>query len=778
MSAAFRISLIYLLLASAWIWLSDSFAYLLPIPDRWAAHVQSIKGGLFVVLTAALLYWLIRTEERRQHDLQAELRQTRVKLEHLVDASTSVIYAFEQKTAAPRLSLSYVSANIERLTGYAPDYLYQHQSIYWERLHPDDQEMVRVRLKRSMQEGAGFTLQYRWRHLDGAYRWIEDRSSISRNPDSGLIELIGNWRDITQLKQDQLLLQITEERWRFAIDGSNLGLWDWDVTAGTVFFSTRWKAMLGFEEHEIGDQISEWSDRVHPDDLPAVQGAFQAMLADPDAYFRSEHRIRCKNGDYIWILDQGKVVERDERGGALRVIGTHTDLTELKRRMAAEETIQHLTQHDTLTNLPNQSVMRDRLGRALAQATRNDEALSVMFMDLDRFKNINDSLGPTAGDALLVAVAERLTESLRQQDTVSRQGGDEFTLLLPGVDAEGAAHVAQKLLAGFAEPFPVAGQLLVVAPSIGIAMYPNDGQEVDALLQASDLAMYRAKREGGSTFRFHTADMHQRVSKTLYLENELRKALRREELLLHFQPQVSLTTGRVVGCEALVRWQHPEMGLMPPAEFIPVAEDCGLIVPIGDWVLRTATRQCRAWQQAGLTDLVVAVNVSTVQFRQADFAQSVQQALVAADLNPRYLEVEITESVMADDPERAIHTMLQLHELGVQLSIDDFGTGYSSFSYLKRFRIHKLKIDQSFVRDLNTDSNSASIAEAIISMAHSLGLSVIAEGVETEAHARWLAEHRCDDAQGYLFARPMPADQFVAWLASPAASEAAIKAST
>lgn len=894
MSAALRISLIYLVLASTWIWLSDSFARLLPFPQDGSVDIQSLKGELFVLLTGALLFLLIRKEERRQHELQTELRQTRARLEHFVDVSPAVIYAFEKWDADPKLRLSYVSANIERLTGFSADHFYQSPSTCWERLHPDDLAHVREQLGRAARDGTQLSLQYRWQHHDGDYRWIEDRASFNRNPQNGMIELVGNWRDITQLKRDERLLQVAEERWRFAIDGSNLGLWDWHVADGTVFLSKRWKNMLGFDESEVGDQLSEWSSRVHPDDLARVNADVQELLSNPAAQYSNEHRVLCKNGTYKWILDRGKVVERNERGEAVRVIGTHTDLSDLKQReaaldlhagvfmnslegivicgpdqriksvnrtfteitgyaaeeaighppsflssgrhdadfyrqmwqqieqtgrwqgeiwnrrksgevyiewltinvdhapdgsvrhyyaifsditqrKAAEEKIRHITQHDTLTNLPNQSVLRDRLGLALAHAQRNHEALAVMFMDIDRFKNINDSLGPTAADALLVEVAHRLTQTVRQQDTVSRQGGDEFTLLLPEVDAGDAAHVAQKLLKAFAEPFHVSGQQLVVSPSIGIAVYPTDGHVIDTLLQASDMAMYRAKNDGGNTFRFHTADMHQRVSKTLRLENELRKALQQNELLLHFQPQVSLSTGRVMGCEALVRWQHPEMGLMPPGEFIPVAEDSGLIVPIGDWVLRAATQQCRAWQRAGLTDLVMAINVSTVQFRQDDFARSVQRALEAADLNARYLEVEITESVMADDPERAIRTIRQLHELGVQLSIDDFGTGYSSFSYLKRFQIHKLKIDQSFVRDLNTDSNSASIAQAIISMAHSLGLSVIAEGVETREQARWLTEHQCNDGQGYLYARPLPAEQFTAWVASPAGSAAAIK---
>jgi len=883
MSAALRISLIYLLLASAWIWLSDSFAHLLPIPTWWSTDIQTLKGELFVTLTAGLLYWLIRREERRQEELQAELRQTRARLEHFVDVSPAVIYVFEKQDAHPRLRLSYLSANIERLTGCSATHFFQHPATAAERLHPDDQARVREHLRRAVSDGAELNLQYRWRHRDGQYRWIEDRATINCNPMTGKTELVGNWRDISQSKQDELPLQAAEERWRFAIDGSEIGLWDWNVPDHTVFFSTRWKNMLGHEDSEIGNALSEWSSRVHPDDLPTVQADVQKLLNTPHAQYSNEHRVRCKDGTYIWILDRGKVVERNERGEAVRVIGTHTDLSALKQREAAldlhagmfmnslegivicgpdqriqsvnrtftditgytaeeaighppsflssgrhdadfyrqmwqqiaqtgrwqgeiwnrrkngehyiewltinvdhapdgsvrhyyaifsdiserkatEEKIRHISQHDTLTNLPNQSVLRDRLGLALAHAQRSQEPLAVVFMDLDRFKIINDSLGPTAADALLVEVAQRLTQTVRHQDTVSRQGGDEFTLLLPEVDAADAAHVAQKLLTRFAEPFQVSGQQLVVTPSIGIAVYPTDGHEVDTLLQASDMAMYRAKSDGGNTFRFHTADMHQRVSKTLRLENDLRKALRQDELLLHFQPQVSFTTGRVVGCEALVRWQHPETGLMPPAEFIPVAEDSGLIVPIGNWVLYAATRQCRAWQLAGLQDLVVAINVSTVQFRQEDFAQSVQHALTAANLAPRFLEVEITESVMADNPERAIRTIRQLHDLGVQLSIDDFGTGYSSFSYLKRFKIHKLKIDQSFVRDLNTDGNSASISQAIISMAHSLDLTVIAEGVETPEQAQWLAAHHCDEAQGYLYARPMPVDQFETWL--------------
>lgn len=749
-SAATRISLIYFVLASAWIWGSDWLAQALPNPEvTWWGYVQSWKGQFFVLLTTVLLFLLVGREERRQAALLA-------------------------------------------------------------------------------------------------------------------------------------LLQASEERWRFAIDGSDLGLWDWDVANGTVLFSARWKSMLGYTEAEIGSALSEWETRVHPEDLPKVIQDVQQLLQGETTFYSNQHRVLCKDGQYKWILDRGKVVQRDANGKPVRVIGTHTDLTELKQREAAldlhagvfmhsleaivicgpdktiksvnhaftemtgysaeevlgqlpsfiasephdphhdqqiwqqvqatgrwqgevcnqrksgeifvewltvnvdrasngdirhyyaifsdisqskqdQDRIQHISQHDALTDLPNRTVLRDRLELALLQAQRQNEALSVLFLDLDRFKNINDSLGPRVGDAVLIEVSKRLREAVRGQDTVSRQGGDEFTVLLPQVNADGAAHVAQKLLDQLSIPMQVNHHQLVVPPSIGIAVYPADGQDADALLQASDMAMYRAKNAGGNTFRFHKADMQQRVSRALQLENALHRALRNDELLLHFQPQLQLSSNTVIGCEALIRWQHPEMGLLSPAEFIPIAEESRLILPMGDWVLQAAAHQCKAWQQAGLPPMVMAVNVSALQFNQTDFAQRVDKVLRATGLDARWLEIELTESVMAEDPERVVGTIQQLHGLGVRLSIDDFGTGYSSLAYLKRFSIHKLKIDQSFVRDLMTGTHSDSIAEAIISMSRSLGLATIAEGIETAEQAQWLKNRGCDEGQGYLFSKPMPAERFQHW---------------
>ena len=577
-----------------------------------------------------------------------------------------------------------------------------------------------------------------------------------------LFVLVRREERLAAATQQQLLAE--QRRWRFAVDGSDLGLWDWNLTSGSVFFSPRWKTMLGYAEADIGHQLSEWESRIHPDDKARAMADVDRHLRGGADFYVSEHRVRCKDGSYKWILDRGQVVERNEQGQALRMIGTHTDLTALKQREQAEITIAHLTQHDSLTGLPNRMLLRDRIETALAHARRESEPLALMFIDVDRFKFINDSLGHRAGDALLVEIASRLRQAVRQQDTVSRMGGDEFTLLLPQTDAEGAAHLAQALIERISAPSLIEGMELIVTPSIGIAIFPADGQDVDALLQAGDTAMYRAKADGGASFQCYEPGMHLSASRTLQLENALRWALERGELELHYQPKIELRTRQVTGCEALLRWRHPELGLVAPAEFIPIAEQCGLILPIGEWVLRTALAQHKAWQNAGLAPSVVAVNVSAVQFRQAQFPESVRAALAEFGLEPGALELELTESVVSADPEEAIRIMEQLDRLGVQLSVDDFGTGYSALSYLKRFPIDKLKIDQSFVLDLGRDPGSALIVASVIAMARSLGLRTIAEGVETAGQSDWLASAGCDEVQGYCYASPLPAVQYEDWL--------------
>lgn len=433
-------------------------------------------------------------------------------------------------------------------------------------------------------------------------------------------------------------------------------------------------------------------------------------------------------------------------------------------RKKAEEHIYYLANYDSLTGLPNRSQLDDHLKYALNLAKRSNGHLALMFLDLDHFKDINDTLGHSIGDALLVELASRLRKVLREEDTVTRLGGDEFIFLLPGTDADGAANVAQKLLDTISEPYRIEEFDLTVSASIGIALYPNDGEDLESLSKSADAAMYRVKTGGRHGYRFFTPEMHARTQRNLQLVNALRHAQERAQLQLYYQPQADIHTGRVIGAEALLRWHHPEFGMVSPGEFIPVAEDSGLILPIGEWVLRTAVRQAKVCLDTGLGPLIMAVNLSAAQFSHPALPELVTRILEAEGLPPEYLELELTEGVSMQNPDAAIDVMNNLHQRGVRMSIDDFGTGYSSLSYLKKFKVYKLKIDQSFVRDISTDSEDKAIVSAVISLAGSLGLRTIAEGVETIEQQEFLREQGCQELQGYLFAKPMPQDQFEAFL--------------
>jgi diguanylate cyclase (GGDEF)-like protein/PAS domain S-box-containing protein len=429
------------------------------------------------------------------------------------------------------------------------------------------------------------------------------------------------------------------------------------------------------------------------------------------------------------------------------------------QRKHTEERLHHLAHYDTLTRLPNRVLFTDRLRQATAEADRHERLVGVAFIDLDRFKTINDSLGHGIGDLLLKDVSERLVRCVREGDTVARLAGDEFTLILADMGhIDHAARVAQKILESFAHPFHIAGHELYTSASLGMTLYPLDDHDVEGLLRNADTAMYRAKERGGDAYEFFSADMTSKAQARLTLENALRRALEREELELHYQPVVDLASGHMKGVEALIRWHHPERGLVPPGEFIPVAEETGLIVSIGDWVLRTAFRQCRDYNSVGHPPLRLAVNVSLRQFERGQLIETVTSVLEETGFDPRRLDLEITETALMQNAETAIQVMQELGMLGVQFSVDDFGTGYSSLSYLKHLPIGRVKIDKSFVDELPADSNDAAIVNAIITMAHTLGLKVIAEGVENEAQLTFLRQQGCDAIQGYYFSRPVPVE--------------------
>ncbi len=455
---------------------------------------------------------------------------------------------------------------------------------------------------------------------------------------------------------------------------------------------------------------------------------------------------------------------RSDAGAVSHYIGVHSDITGAKTH---QDELARQANHDSLTGLPNRNLLRDRIEHACARTQRYGDFAAVAFLDLDNFKLVNDSLGHSVGDQLLRAVASRLEASLRAMDTVARLGGDEFVLVLSDhKSAQSVSGELQRIVESFAQPFTMDNQDVFVTASIGVALYPQDAKDAEALMKSAELAMYRAKESGRNSYQLFTTELQTKVTERMALEGMLRRALERGELSLHYQPQVDLHSNRIFGCEALIRWNQADLGMIGPAKFIPLAEDTGLIVQIGEWVLRTACRQTKSWQDAGLPAITVAVNISARQFREKNLLQSVAKILADTGLDPARLELEVTESVIMHDAQNVIAELQAFRDMGIKLSVDDFGTGYSSLSYLKRFPVDRLKIDQSFVRDVTSDADDAAIAQAVITLGHTLDLRVIAEGVETAEQLAFLRRNHCDEMQGYLFGRPMPADEFTKLLAS------------
>jgi diguanylate cyclase (GGDEF)-like protein/PAS domain S-box-containing protein len=501
------------------------------------------------------------------------------------------------------------------------------------------------------------------------------------------------------------------------------------------------------------------------DDLIVLKHVTDQVM-DPEAFrervkYLNSHRdeksrdeLRFKNGK---IFDRYSAPLVDSRGRYRGRIWYFRDIT---NRKVAEERIQYLAYYDALTGLPNRTLLQDRLSKALASARRRNDKVALLFLDLDRFKIINDSLGHLAGDLLLQEIAERLKSFSREQDTVARLGGDEFLIVLTDLkDFRDAAIAAERLMDAMTAEFIVQGHSLCISCSLGISIFPEHGADAEALIKNADAAMYSAKDNGRNNIQLFTEHMNAQAVERLTLENGLRLALEKRELFLMYQPQMDIVTGKITGVEALLRWQHGELGLVPPDAFIRIAENSGLIIPIGEWVLRTACSQARKWQDEGIRAVSIAVNVSAVQFRQKDFCEVIRRVLDETGLAAQHLELELTESLLLADADVALSVLQELKAMGLALAIDDFGTGYSSFSYLRQFRVSKLKIDRSFIRDVATNPNDAAITSAIIGMAKSLNLKVIAEGVENEAQLSFLTAHQCDEIQGYYFSRPLGVEQ-------------------
>jgi diguanylate cyclase (GGDEF)-like protein/PAS domain S-box-containing protein len=615
-----------------------------------------------------------------------------------------------------------------------------------EKYRRDDREVVRSgRSFETVEEHVG---------PNHELRYVQVLKSPVYDSRGKTIGIQGLFWDVTELHTARQALERSEERYKLALEGARDGLWDWDLRSQALHVAARWKAMLGYEDPEIAEDPEEWLKRVHPEDLPKLRAALDAHVAGTSDHFECEHRVFHKDGQPRWMLARGIGV-RGRGGRAVRLAGSMTDVTERHRY---EEQLARQAFYDSLTGLPNRSLFMDRLGQAVTRSRRRKRSsFCVFFLDVDRFKDVNDSLGHVKGDQLLTGIARRLEVCVRPGDTVARLGGDEFTILLDDLrDPSDAIQVADRILKEMAKPLTLEGQEVFATVSIGIAP-GKDYENAADLIRDADTAMYRAKERGRSCYEIFDTAMHSRAVLRLQLETDLRKALEREEFRVYYQPIVSLSGDRLAGFEALVRWQHPQRGLVPPGEFLPQAEETGLIVPIDLWVLRAACRRMHAWKRSHpqAADLRINVNLSTKHFAIPGLVDRVGEALAGSGLDGSFLTLEITESAIMEETKLLADLFSRLKDLKVRLYLDDFGTGYSSLAYLHRFPIDSLKIHQSFVGQLGKEGGQGHLVRTITTLARNMAMGVVAEGVETSEQLDLLRGLRCDRVQGYYFAKPL-----------------------
>jgi diguanylate cyclase (GGDEF)-like protein/PAS domain S-box-containing protein len=579
-----------------------------------------------------------------------------------------------------------------------------------------------------------------------------------RDAEGAVVGAVGCAFDASDEREALRSLQRSEETLALAQSAAHLGSWDQDLVAGRYTWSREMYALCGLEPHAVEATPDLLWCHVHPDDRLALEAAME-VARESWRPFALDARLIRGDGSERWVQHRGTFSYGDE--AATRVIGTVLDITPRKR---AEEHLAHQTNYDLLTDLPNRKLLADRLRQALLQAQHSGKMMAVLYVDLDRFKAIKDTLGHDVGDEFLRAVVPRLVEAVRDTDTVARLGGDEFVIVLSEIDTpEEAARAAERVVEALAKPYAIGGRELYSTASIGISVFPGDGDVPEDLIRNADAALYRAKVSGRGAFHFYTAATHARALDRLELEHQLRRALERDEFTLHYQPIVDRSE-RAVAVEALLRWEHPDLGTIGPDRFIPLCEEVGLIVPIGRWVMQRASAQMRAWRSSGLRPLRLALNVSARQVSDPHMLANVREALALLQGAPDLLELEITESILLADPGNARQTIAELKSLGVRISLDDFGTGYSALAYLKHFPVDTLKIDRAFVRDLPHDRGDAAIVAAVVALGHAMDITVVAEGVETPEQAELVRRLGCDALQGFHFSRPLPAQRLEAVL--------------
>lgn len=658
--------------------------------------------------------------------------------------------------------MEYLSDGCEDLTGYSADELLHNRVTCFEELiHPEDRDVVRGQVMISLQAGKRFSADYRIRHRDGHYLWVSERGAPIASRGSSLRLIAGHIQDATAQKEAEAAYQEAERRYRSIFENTMEGIYQ---STPDGRFITANPALARIHGYDRPEDLINNVENIRTDFYidPDRRSEFLRRVIEDGVVTDFESQVYRRDRSIIWVSENVRVV-KNEQGEVLFFEGTIEDIT---KRKLQEAVAQFQATHDALTGLLNRSAISAKLETALKNRPP-DRYVAILYIDVDQFKYVNDSLGHHVGDQFLRIVASRLCTCLRNFDSVARQGGDEFIILLEDLTSrEEAAQIAQNILTSVAQPWRISEYEYDIHAtcSIGISIAPSDARDVDTMLRHADAAMFRAKALGRNNYRHFTVNLNNDGFDRLEWITRMRNALAHGEFLLHYQPKIEVLSGRVVGAEALLRWRTADGTLISPGEFIPLAEEIGLIVPIGEWVLAEACRTNRAWQNAGYRPIPVSVNISAIQLERDDLVSKVIQVLEETGLTARYLELEITESALMSDVDQSINTLNHLRELGVQIAIDDFGTGYSSLGHLKRFAVNTLKVDQSFIRNITNDRGNAGIVQAVISLAHTLGLTVVAEGVETPEEYRHLSARGCDLIQGYYTGRPVPADQLVTQL--------------
>jgi diguanylate cyclase (GGDEF)-like protein/PAS domain S-box-containing protein len=728
-------------------------------PDGEIVWANSIATRLEIGHAGTHLLVVVTVDLTDRKRAQDALVESEARFRALADASSALIWQTD-----PQGKAIYINPRHQVLSGIPTQQLLGDG--WGQIIHPDDRVQVFIENLAAIRSKQIFQRRMRIRFVDGNWHWMEAHAAPWFAANGEYAGHVGIALDIDDAVRAQHDLLISNERLKLAIEGSDDGIWDWDLQNNKIDYSERARAIFGIGDDTPPDPEKAIKAHVHPDDLPIVHAELQGCINGTRPYVKIEYRVRNGEGGWRWVMTRGTVVARCESSNRpLQMTGTVTDITEKRK---SEEVVWQHANFDLLTGLPNRRLFRDRLDHEIRKSQRTGLPLALLFIDLDRFKEANDLLGHTIGDQVLVEAAQRICTCVRQSDTVARLGGDEFTAILNDLDS--ASHVevvAQKINDALSKPFYLGNEVVYLSASIGITLSPYDAADAENLIRNADQAMYAVKNEGRNHFSYFTSSMQDEANERLRLISDLRVALGRKQLQVHYQPIIDLRSGRVVKAEALLRWRHPSFGMIEPERFIGFAEEAGLISEIGDWVFIQAAYCAGRWGARVGAPFPISVNKSPVEFVARLNEVNWPAHLDGLGLTGSSVSVEITEGLLLDASPGVSARLLQYHDAGIKVAIDDFGTGYSSIAYLKKFAVDFLKIDQSFVHDIASNAGDRAIVRSIIAMAHELGLQVIAEGIETEEQRRFLADGQCDFGQGFLFSKAVPAGEFEQLLGNP-----------